>query len=142
MIEIMTLFGPEEVETKECNKCGRDLPYSCYSPSNGGNYTRAECKECAKGLSKQIKEYKNIPIPKNYKCPICLKKEEQCRGLGGKKVGTWCVDHDHKTGEFRGWLCHACNRTIGNFHDDIEKMKRAINYIEGKDRIIIKRSIL
>lgn len=131
MIEIMTLFGPERISSKECNKCKRILPFKSYSPSNGGNYTRSECRECTKHLANQIKKYKKIPIPKDYHCPICLKSEEKCRGLGGKKVGTWCVDHDHKTGEFRGWLCHACNRTIGSFHDDTEKMRRAINYIEN-----------
>ncbi len=135
---VMTLFGPEKVETKRCNKCNEDLPYSCFSPSNGGNYTRAECKKCAKKLAKQIDEYRKIPIPEDYHCPICQKSELECRGLGGKKVGTWCVDHDHTTEEFRGWLCHACNRTLGNFHDDIEKMQRAIEYLKGAYRPVIE----
>lgn len=137
-LPISTVFGIEEVESKVCTKCNENLPLSEYSPSNGGNYLRSECKSCAKKLAKQIEGYKCIPVPDDYKCPICLGTEEECRGLGGKKVGTWCVDHNHNTGEFRGWLCHSCNRTIGNFHEDTAKMRRAIEYLEGTNRAIIE----
>lgn len=39
-------------------------------------------------------------------------------------------DHDHKTGEWRGWLCHWCNTGIGMFRDDISRLRNAISYLQ------------
>ena len=30
---------------------------------------------------------------------------------------TLCLDHDHRTGKFRGWICDQCNRGIGLLGD-------------------------
>ncbi|MFI5397590.1 MAG: endonuclease domain-containing protein [Candidatus Binatia bacterium] len=42
-----------------------------------------------------------------------------------------CLDHDHKTGAFRGWLCNACNRALGMLKDDPAILRRAADYIES-----------
>lgn len=56
-------------------------------------------------------------------CAICGSHKR----LRGKDLH---VDHDHSTGRFRGMLCHSCNVGLGNFGDDIERMKKAIAYLE------------
>jgi hypothetical protein len=40
------------------------------------------------------------------------------------------VDHDHNTGQFRGWLCFACNTGLGMFGDSADGMRGAIQYLE------------
>jgi hypothetical protein len=40
------------------------------------------------------------------------------------------VDHDHKTGKIRGILCDSCNRGIGIFKDDVNKLNEAIQYLK------------
>lgn len=40
------------------------------------------------------------------------------------------IDHDHSTNKVRGALCCKCNLSIGGFNDDIDKIKRAIEYIK------------
>jgi hypothetical protein len=40
------------------------------------------------------------------------------------------VDHDHQTGEVRGILCHRCNLGLGHFRDNMEMMRKAIEYLE------------
>jgi hypothetical protein len=115
---------------KTCNKCKQHLDKSNFSPSSGGTYLRPECKECNRRLSKERKDLrKEFGLPdKNYVCPICLKGELELIGNGGN-AGIWVVDHDHSTNTFRGHLCHNCNRAIGNFNDDVERIQRTIEYL-------------
>jgi hypothetical protein len=50
-------------------------------------------------------------------CPICL------------EVSKLVFDHNHKTNEFRGYICRNCNSGLGHFKDDVESLKRAIEYL-------------
>lgn len=67
------------------------------------------------------KKYEEMYATQLGQCSICLRPNLYKRGLH--------VDHDHKTGEIRSLLCHGCNTGLGNFREDIESMKRAIEYL-------------
>lgn len=57
----------------------------------------------------------------NYRCAIC----------GTEDPGTtnWHADHDHKTEQKRGILCHKCNTGLGLLKDDIDILCSAIEYL-------------
>ena len=131
MNNFTNLFVGAEVITKLCNICKQHLPEGMFSKASGGNYLRSECKPCTRslGLARNKAKASAPNIPKNYTCPICNRSEDQVKHKGGKKSGAWCCDHDHETNEFRGWLCHDCNRGIGNFKDDVARLKNAIRYL-------------
>ena len=40
------------------------------------------------------------------------------------------LDHDHKTGKFRGYICGSCNRALGMVKDNPEILRRAAAYLE------------
>lgn len=117
---------------KQCSKCHKLLPESSFSKCSGGNYLRSECRACNNKLSRERRELKKKygNPPAGYHCPICNKTEDKLQGLGNKKNGAWVVDHDHDTKEFRGWLCHQCNRGLGSFKDDVHTLHRAIQYLQ------------
>lgn len=119
--------------TKRCSKCLQDLPLHKFSMASGGNYTRSECKDCEKELNKiRSKIRKTVAAPADdYSCPICERTIDQIKGKGGKQSGAWCCDHDHKHNTFRGWLCHDCNRSLGIMDDNVERLQRAIKYLES-----------
>lgn len=56
-------------------------------------------------------------------------KATHCQ-LCGEVSDIWCADHDHKTGEFRGIICHHCNKGLGNFKDDVRRLEKAIIYLK------------
>jgi hypothetical protein len=59
---------------------------------------------------------------------MILQQGGVCALCGGGKPEH--VDHDHTTGAVRGVVCFNCNRGISKFFEDVELMKRAIEYLD------------
>lgn len=127
--------GLDAIETKLCTICQQVLPIDMFGFEGSKGYRRYECRPCAKKHSKLVATIKKTapPIPKDYKCPICLRSSEQLSSYGQKKGAVWVADHNHETEKFRGWLCHKCNLGLGNLGDDIERCKRAAEYLENEN---------
>jgi len=43
------------------------------------------------------------------------------------------IDHDHITEEVRGRLCSQCSTGLGQFADNQELLKRAIDYLDDHE---------
>ena len=54
---------------------------------------------------------------------------EHCRKPPGKQG--LCLDHDHETGRFRGWVCARCNLAFAAFGDSVVGLRQAISYMLG-----------
>ena len=60
-----------------------------------------------------------------FVCHLCGNKCPSKRSLA--------VDHSHESGLVRGLLCINCNKGLGNFKDNIDLLKKAIEYLEDAE---------
>jgi hypothetical protein len=131
---------------KLCSYCKETKPLNEFhvdARSKTGKASR--CKTCAKMWSKrwykESDKYKDIirdsglknrygidsdyywqlSEDQNHVCAICKTK-------GNQKY--LHVDHNHDTGEIRGLLCKTCNHGLGNFRDNEDLLKSAIEYLD------------
>lgn len=144
------------METKTCTVCGETKPLSDFGLIKGK--PRHNCKSCKRIESREwyennkdkkkqysqsyrhikkdqdlkksygisLETYNQMLVEQNYKCKICsVGQESLSRAL--------CVDHCHTTGKIRGLLCDTCNRAIGLLKDNLDVLRSAITYLEGKD---------
>ena len=139
-----TLWGEEIVKSRVCRICGEEKPlnednYIPRSRDKNGNPTeyRTECKVCQRKKSKELRQLKKVhskSIPVDYVCPICNRTEDEFesykKGVTTNQ-GLWVLDHDHKTGKYRGHICQHCNTILARAKDDIDTLKRAIEYLEN-----------
>jgi len=60
---------------------------------------------------------------------------ERCESCGDKFPSTKkaCFDHNHSTGEFRGWLCNGCNIALGLLKDDSHRIIGLLEYLRKHD---------
>ena len=120
---------------KICNICHKLLSTNEFAKNQNGinnrSVRRPSCGRCRKDLEGTNmppkvraewlkKKPKNVP----FQCPICAKKT--IAGVTSKVV----LDHNHRNGKVRGWVCDSCNTGIGRFKDDINLIKRAIKFIK------------
>jgi RNase P subunit RPR2 len=98
--------------------------------AKGRKTTRPTCTECRKaidGVTLKISERIRLLAekPNNFfVCPIC--KKASIPGITANLV----IDHNHKSGNARTWICDSCNTGLGRFKDDIELLNQAINYLK------------
>jgi hypothetical protein len=124
---------------KRCGKCGQEksLDHFCRNRNSrdGRNYRCKIChnaavRETVKRLYGNSRHYHlkqrfgigAAEVDEMIKaqgglCPIC-----QVRAAVH-------VDHDHKTGKVRAILCEPCNGGLGQFRDNPETIRRAIEYL-------------
>jgi hypothetical protein len=128
-----TLFGDEPV-LHYCKKCKTHKPVGEFvhrDRASNGLKPINSCRECDKKASQQLKiARKSTPKPPtDHICPLCLRGREE---LG--YTSAFVLDHDHITGDARGWICHDCNTALARIHDNSETAKRMVSYIESKER--------
>jgi hypothetical protein len=70
-----------------------------------------------------LEDYNRLFDEQSGCCRICGTHQSQLKK-------TLSIDHCHKTGKIRALLCQKCNQGIGMFHEDLETMQSAIEYIK------------
>lgn len=81
------------------------------------------------GLS--LEEYDAILTAQGGACAICGTQRNENHHTG--RLMPLTVDHCHKTGKVRGLLCGACNRGLGDFRDNPDNLRKAIDYLGAKN---------
>lgn len=142
--------------TRICRKCNKRQDMSEFYWGKKDRFRIRICKTCAgdrqrerklanrdiyrhQGFTRNLRvkygitleQYNNLLAQQKSLCAICSKV------LTRQNTH---VDHDHKTGSVRGLLCFECNTAIGKFHDSIDRMRRAIAYLESEPPNIDYRS--
>ena len=70
-------------------------------------------------------EYEAMLAAQNGQCAICGSPD------GGGNNARLSLDHCHKTGSVRKFLCNSCNVGLGYFKDDPALMRAAASYVEA-----------
>lgn len=90
------------------------------------NYRKREQADGWRGARHGIsrEEHEALYAAQAGRCAICATPG----ALAG--VGCLFIDHDHKTGERRGLICHACNKSLPAFEElGATWMLRALAYL-------------
>jgi hypothetical protein len=100
------------------------LKWQRENPEVGRRAARKSMRKRA-GVSKPTSESGHGQV-----CAICgLLLDESARGYDAP-----AYDHDHTTGEFRGWLCKRHNLGVAYFKDNPELFRKAADYLESFGR--------
>ena len=70
------------------------------------------------GGKTQKYKYQQASRPKPDLCEIC------------GAMGIICFDHNHVTGNFRGWICKRCNVILGFAGESTELLNALIEYLK------------
>lgn len=102
------------VSTRRCGGCSYVDDHKRYARDLERERTRS-----------RVYQRRNLPEPTRPVPEAC----ELCGNLPRRRV--LHLDHDHISGEFRGWLCTTCNTGLGKLGDDINGLQRAMDYLKG-----------
>ncbi len=117
---------------KECTRCKVWLDLSLYNKAKTKDSARTRCRNCERDYKMMLRYNLTLEQVADFwgreNCEICERPFiNSSLGKGRFK----CVDHCHITGKSRGFLCNACNAGIGYLGDDVDRIQRAIHYLQG-----------
>ena len=114
---------------KRCHICGVPLVFKA-----GGSLRKYRCTPCESEYNRVIRRLKRAyPLPDNHSCACCGRSGDEIPDTysnKGNAIAKFCLDHDHSTGTFRGWLCVKCNTGLGLLQDSPSILRSAATYLE------------
>jgi len=128
----------DDFNTKICNVCSKLKSTIEFARNQNAKHNRIvrrpSCKECRTVMeghhiseSKRTEWYKRKPHKEPFECPVCLKRS--IAGVTCRVV----LDHNHRTGEVRAWICDSCNTGLGRFKDNPKLLQNVIKYLTQKN---------
>ena len=113
----MSMTGGNGV--KRCKDCGKRRPLNCYATTNGEQNAEAFCRDCRKlkdlenkwGIMEADVDWWFSRRGMKGLCGCCGKSltKSLSQGSDGRWRVDWVVDHHHRSGEIRGFVCSGCN---------------------------------
>lgn len=92
-----------------------------------------KARECLKrSLAKfgaTMEDYEAMVEAQGGLCAICGRAPDPEHPKPTERVLQ--KDHCHREGGLRGLLCGPCNRGLGQFGDDLDRLRAAVAYLEG-----------
>lgn len=98
-------------------------------------YTKERSRKWRKENPEKVREYtRNYRLRKVYGLTVeeyeaRLKAQKNRCAICQKKLTRPNLDHCHKTGKVRGFLCTSCNNGLGAFKDKPDLLMRAAEYL-------------
>lgn len=131
-------------EGRECSKCKEYKIWKNFAHDKKNRLGRCSiCKACNNKYQKEkacpqskrkrqlksvygitLETYNQMLEEQNHGCKLCGKTVK----TNGKALA---VDHCHATGIVRGLLCAQCNIGLGNFEDNQDRLRLAIQYLNA-----------
>ena len=111
-------------ELRPCRRCGKEKHFTEFAlgtaREGGGRYLNTICLPCANDQTKESRYGKGATKVLLTPCDVC-----------GDEATV--IDHCHAGGHVRGGLCRLCNVGLGHFRDDPALLRKAADYLEGKE---------
>ena len=133
-------------KTQVCLECGIEKPVESFEWQKNRPNPRKRCKSCrhkARDFSKEYEYRRKKKKEKYWEDPAAARRiwERSVYGIckeDFKYDVCWIcgsshrlsIDHCHASEKVRGLLCGRCNSALGFFKDDVENLKKAIEYLE------------
>ena len=117
------------MKTKVCRTCGEEKPIDCFSRRGEGVVKKRiniDCQECISKEAKLVRQLRKSAPPVPEVCDCCGNAPNP--NAFRHKLQ---LDHDHKTGKFRGWICDNCNVALSRAGDDLQGVVNLFNYISS-----------
>ena len=85
----------------------------------------------------KLREYQKIVT----ECELCGRIEttnSSNQSFNPNHINKLCRDHNHKTNNFRGVLCSTCNRALGWYENNIEKVNLYLEKYNNFELVLSK----
>ena len=83
--------------------------------------------------------HRYLPPPREKHCPP-RPSDGLCECCGGP-TKKFYLDHCHETGEFREWVCRACNTGVGMV-DEIEHLEKRIAFLKAHEKKVERIALI
>jgi hypothetical protein len=124
------------VRSRKCAVCHRASNHVNGAKERRSKWNQEHPDSCRKAARKAMRKRQGVVGPTAESghgkfCAICgLLLDEEVRGFDAP-----ALDHDHDTGQVRGWLCKRHNLGLSYFNDSPDLLRKAVQYIEQSRQV-------
>ena len=120
-------------DKKLCSYCNVYKNFDKFG-TNGDGKLKSRCKECQSKYNNEyhrgIFRFERYGITRDVFIDMLNSQQNKCAICESAiDEKTSHIDHCHTTGKVRGILCEKCNKGLGQFNDNVNYLKNAINYL-------------